>query len=388
MNSLRKLALGTLFAAAAGLGSLASAEEPVKIGLITTLSGPAGYIGETTRDGFMLAVEDGKLGGVPVEVLVEDDMLSPGQGRQIADKLLYDDGVSFMTGIIFSNVAGAVVPDVVANEVIYVSSNAGPSTLAGAGCNPNYFVVSWQNDTLHEVPGKMATAEGYKSAFIMAPNYQAGKDALTGFKRGYEGEVVGEVYTQLDQVDFASEIAQIRAAKPDMIYQFLPGALGITFLKQFFQSGLEGIDMMVPEALDAVQLQAIGDAVIGMKQATHWAVNLEGPANEKFIAAWKAVYGDRPATTYTEQAYTAALAIASALEATDGDVSDKAALREAIAKADFESPRGKFAFGSNQHPVMDWYAAEVVAGDTGPVIMAGDIVATDQGDVYAAECSM
>lgn len=386
MTSLGTLALTTALTAVAATAALA--EDPVKIGMITTLSGPAGYIGEQMRDGFMLAIEEGMLGGVEVEVLVEDDQLNPGHGRQIADAMVYDEEVRIMTGIIFSNVAGAVVPDVVSNDVIYVSPNAGPSTLAGADCHPNYFVVSWQNDTLHEVPGMLATKKGYETAFLMAPNYQAGKDALVGFMRGFEGEAVGEVYTQLDQVDFASEIAQIRAAAPDVLYQFLPGGLGINFLKQLDQAGLEGIDLILPEPVDGVMIGAIGDAVIGMTQATHWAPNFDNPASAAFVAAWAAAHGDRPVATYAEQGYTAALAIGSALAATGGDVSDPVALREAIAMADFESPRGDFAFGANQHPVMDWYEAEIVAGDAGPMIVAGEIIAEDVGDVYAAECKM
>lgn len=386
MTLLRTLALTTALTAVTTTAALAA--DPVKVGMITTLSGPAGYIGEQMRDGFMLAIEDGMLGGVEVEILIEDDQLNPGHGRQIADAMVYDEEVKIMTGIIFSNVAGAVVPDVVSNDVIYISPNAGPSTLAGKACDPNYFVVSWQNDTLHEVPGMLATKKGYEKAFLMAPNYQAGKDALVGFMRGFEGEAVGELYTQLDQVDFAPEIAQIRAAKPDVLYQFLPGALGINFLKQYDQAGLEGIDMVLPEPVDAVMIGAIGEAVIGLTEATHWAPNFDNPASTAFVAAWADAYGERPLTAYAEQGYTAALAIASGLLATGGDVSDVVALRDAIALADFESPRGDFAFGANQHPIMDWYEAKIVAGDTGPQIIAGDLIAEDVGDVYAAECSM
>lgn len=386
MTTLRSLALTTALTAVTTTAALAA--DPVKIGMITTLSGPAGYIGEQMRDGFLLAIEDGMLGGVEVEVLVEDDQLNPGHGRQIADAMVYDEDVKIMTGIIFSNVAGAVVPDVVGNDVIYISPNAGPSTLAGEACDPNYFVVSWQNDTLHEVPGMLATQKGYEKAFLMAPNYQAGKDALVGFMRGFEGEAVGEVYTQLDQVDFAPEIAQIRAAAPDVLYQFLPGGLGINFLKQYDQAGIEGIEMVLPEPVDAVMIGAIGDPVVGLTTATHWASNLDNPASKAFVASWAEIYGDRPVAAYAEQGYTAALAIASALSATGGDVSDATALREAIALANFESPRGDFAFGTNQHPIMDWYEGKIVAGENGPMIVAGDVIAEDVGDVYAAECKM
>jgi branched-chain amino acid transport system substrate-binding protein len=213
----------------------------VKIGMITTLSGPGGYIGEQIRDAMQLAIdlEGGKLGGVEVELVVEDDGLKPGNGLQIAQKYLNDDGIKLLTGIVFSNVAGATVPEVVDSGAIYISPNAGPSNLAGEGCHENYFVVSWQNDSLHEATGAAAKALGYTKAVALAPNYQAGQDAIAGFKRLFEGEVT-EIYTQLDQTDFASEMAQIRAAAPEVVFQFHPGGLGIAFLKQYAQSGLWG----------------------------------------------------------------------------------------------------------------------------------------------------
>jgi branched-chain amino acid transport system substrate-binding protein len=217
------IALSTVFAVPA------IAQEPVKIGLITTLSGPGGYIGADIRDGFLLAVEmeGGKLGGVPVQVIVEDDGFKPGQGKQIADKFLKTEKIKLFTGIVFSNIAGATVPDILDADAIYVSPNAAPSNFAGKECHKSYYVVSWQNDSLHESAGQNVTNLGYKRAFILAPNYQAGKDALAGFKRLFKGEVVGEAYTRLDQTDYAPEMAQIRATKPDVVFQFHPGGLGI-----------------------------------------------------------------------------------------------------------------------------------------------------------------
>lgn len=228
-----------LAASVAALAALpAFAADPVKIGMITTLSGPAGYLGQDIRDGFKLAMEDGKLGGVPVELVVEDDGLKPGQGKQIAERFLSENGIKLFTGIVFSNVAGATIPDIVDSGAFYISPNAAPSNLAGKECNENYFVVSWQNDSLHESAGQNATNLGYKKAFVLAPNYQAGKDAIAGFKRYFKGEIAGEIYTRLDQTDFAAELAQVRAAKPDVVFQFHPGGLGITFLRQYEQSGL------------------------------------------------------------------------------------------------------------------------------------------------------
>ncbi|AMS42891.1 ABC transporter substrate-binding protein [Aminobacter aminovorans] len=368
----------------------AMAADPVKIGMITTLSGPAGYLGQDIRDGFMLALEEGKLGGVPVELVVEDDGLKPGQGKQIAERFMGEQGIKLFTGIVFSNVAGATVPDIVDNDAFYVSPNAAPSNMAGKECNPNYFVVSWQNDSLHESAGQNATNLGYKKAFVLAPNYQAGKDAIAGFKRYFKGEIAGEIYTRLDQTDFAAELAQVRAAKPDVVFQFHPGGLGITFLRQYEQSGLmKEIPMVVAEpSMDGVTLAAVGDAAIGLNVTSHWNADFDNAANKKFMDAWNKAY-DRPVTYYASQGYDAALAYASALKATGGSLDDADAFRDALRKADFESVRGKFAFGPNQHPVQNWYALKVEKGDDGkPMLKTVGEVLKDHGDAYAAECKM
>lgn len=385
---LRGLLLGIAATLAA---STALAQQPVKIGMITTLSGPGGYLGQDIRDAFKLAIdmEGGKLGGVPVELVVEDDALKPGQGKQIAEKMLKTDGIKIMTGIVFSNVAGATVPDIVDSGALYVSPNAAPSNFAGKECNENYFVVAWQNDSLHESAGQYATNLGYKKAFILAPNYQAGKDALTGFKRLFKGEIAGEVYTRLDQTDFAPEMAQIRSANPDVVFQFHPGGLGIAFLRQYQQAGLLGkIPMVLAEpSLDATTLKAVGDAAVGLSVTAHWNTDFDNAANKKFVEAWTKAYNRVP-TYYASQGYDTALAIASALKATGGKT-DVPALRTALAKADFQSVRGAFKFGKNQHPVQDWYALKSEKGADGtPVLKTVGKVLSNHTDVYAKDCKL
>lgn len=372
------------------LSTLPGWAEAVKIGVITTLSGPPGYIGEQIRDAMALAVEQGggKLGGVEVELVVEDDALNPGNGRQIAEKYVNDMGIKLVTGIIFSNVAGAVVPDVVDNGAFYISPNAGPSNLAGAGCHENYFVASWQNDSLHEASGAAAKALGYRRAVALAPNYQAGKDAIAGFKRLFEGEVE-EIFTQLDQTDFASEMARIRAANPEVVFQFHPGGLGIAFLKQYQQAGLLGqIPMVLSEpSIDGVILNAVGEAAVGIKGTTHWNEDFDNPASKAFVEAWRAKHGDRPITYYAQQAWDTALLIGSALAKATPDDAD--GFREALRAADFESTRGAFQWGPNQHPVQNWYMVDIVAGAGGkPTAVTGDLLREMVGDVYADQCKM
>jgi branched-chain amino acid transport system substrate-binding protein len=370
----------------------AFAQEPVKIGVVTTLSGPGGYLGQDVRDGLKLAIdmEGGKLGGVPVELVVEDDAGKPANGRQIAERFMGDESIKLITGIIFSNVAGAVVPDIVDNGGIYISPNAAPSNMAGSECNDGYFVTSWQNDALHEASGLAAKELGYKRAFILAPNYQAGKDALNGFKRTFGGEVIGEIFTQLDQTDYSAEMAQIRAAKPDVVFQSHSGGLGIAFLRQYQQAGLLGqIPMILSEpSSDAVVLRSVGDAAIGLKVTSHWSPDFDNEASKELVSKWKDAYPSRPLTYYGTQGFDTARLIASALKSTGG-LDDVEEVKAALKKADFKSVRGNFSFGPNQHPVQDWFLLEVVKGDDGqPTTKTVRKLVEGYGDSYAKDCRM
>ncbi|MYG25561.1 MAG: ABC transporter substrate-binding protein, partial [Boseongicola sp. SB0677_bin_26] len=338
----------------------AALAEEVKIGMITTLSGPAGYLGQDVRDGFMLAIaeEGGMLGGVKVEVLVEDDGLKPENGRAIAERFLERDEVEIMTGVIFSNISPVVAPLTLRAGRFYITPNSAPSQFAGKNCHENYFAVAWQNDSLHESAGLNATAQGYGNAFVLAPNYQAGKDAIAGFKRYFGGEIVGEVYTQLGQTDYAAEIARIRAAGPEMVFQFLPGGMGINFAKQYDQAGMNAEVPMVLAApsSDINILRAVGESMVGVSSSSHWNHDLENEANQAFLAGFEAEYG-RPPTVYASQGYDTAKLIASALMKTGGKVTeDMDGFRSALKAADFDSVRGAFAFNTNNHPIQNWYA--------------------------------
>jgi branched-chain amino acid transport system substrate-binding protein len=371
--------------------SLLRAQSAVRIGLITTLSGPGGYIGADIRDAFNLAVdmEGGKLGGVPVQVVVEDDGFRPGQGKTVAERMLRNDGIKLLTGIVFSNILGATLPDILDADAIYVSPNASPSNFAGKECHKNFYSIAWQNDTLHESAGQVAKELGHKRAFILAPNYQAGQDALAGFKRMFGGTIVGEQYTRLDQTDYAAEMAAIRAANPDVVFQFHPGGLGIAFLRQYAQAGLIGRVPMVVAApsLDHTTLKAVGDVADGLWVSSHWNVDFDNAANKKFMAGFTQKHNRTP-TYYASQSYDTALAIAAALRQTKGDIKPDA-FRTAMVKADFASVRGAFKFGPNQHPIQDWYALKAGKAASGEMeIVTQRKVLTAHGDIYAAQCKL
>jgi len=365
--------------------------EPIKIGMITTLSGGGSGLGIAVRDGFKLAIdqEGGSLGGYPVELMTQDDARKPDKAKQIADRFMKKDNVQIMTGIIWSNLAITVVPKVVREGVFYVSPNAGPSLLAGKGCHENYFNVAWQNDNLHEAMGQYVKDKNFKKVFILAPNYPAGKDSLRGFKRFYKGKPVAEVYTKLGQKDYAAEIATIRSAKPDAVFFFLPGGMGISFIKQYNQAGLtKEIPLFGPAfSFDQTILSAVGNAALGVMNSSQWNKDINNPANKRFVVDFKKAYGRLP-SLYASQGYDAARLIASAIKAVDGDMSKQEAFREALRKADFDSVRGPFKFGPNHHPVQDIYIREVVIEEG---VLTNRIVTrafTEHSDAYVGECKM
>ena len=380
-RGLRNLALA-MAGLLVGLGSAQA--ENLKIGMITTLSGGGSSLGIDVRDGFLLAVK--RAGVNDVEVIVEDDARKPDLAKQIADKFIQRDKVDILTGIIWSNLAMAVVPASVRQGVFYISPNAGPSALAGKGCHENYFNVAWQNDNLHEAMGGYVQSNGYKKSFILAPNYPAGKDALTGFKRYYKGDLAGEIYTKLGQNDYAAEIAQIREAKPDSIFFFLPGGMGIAFMKQLAQSGLD-VPVFGPAfSFDQGILKAVGDAALGVKNTSQWSKDIDNAANKAFVEAFQAEYARLP-SLYASQGYDAANLILSA-RAKAGGTGDVAAFRRALQAADFASVRGAFKFADNHHPIQDIYVREVVQeGDvlTNKIVGVG---LSDHANAYVADCKM
>ncbi len=357
------------------------AAEGLKVGMITTLSGGGAGLGIDVRDGFMLAVSQADR--KDIEVVIEDDQRKPDIAVQLADKMIQSEKVDVLTGIIWSNLAMAVVPAAVAQGKFYLSPNAGPSVLAGKGCNPNYFNVAWQNDNLHEAGGAYANTAGLKNSFILAPNYPAGQDALTGYKRMYEGELAGELFTKLGQTDYASEIAQIRASGADSVYFFLPGGMGISFLKQYADSGLD-IPVVGPAfSFDQGILQAVGDAALGVVNTSQWNKDIDNATNAQFVKTFQEAYGRLP-SLYASQGFDTANLLMSAMDV--ADVSDADAFRSALQAADFDSTRGDFKFGSNNHPVQDIYVREVIKeGD----VFTNKIIGTalsDHADVYAADC--
>jgi len=374
------------------IGGAAIAADRVKIGFIATLSGPAAGLGEDMLEGFTLGMDhlNGKLGGLTVDLIIGDDQLKPDVGIQTAAKMIEKDNVDIITGIVFSNVMMAVAKPITDAGVLLISSNAGPSHLAGKGCLPNLFTVSWQNDQTHAAMGKAINDMGVKRLYLMAPNYQAGKDALAGAKSYFTGEIVGEVYTKINQPDYAAELAQMKNVNPDALFVFYPGGMGINFIKQYAQAGLKDQIPLYTTAFttDQSSLVAMGDAALGIVNASFWSHDLDNPVNKQFVQDYKAKYRRMP-SLFAAQAYDAALLIDSAIKQVGGNLADKDALRQAFKKADFNSVRGKFAFNNNHFPIQNFYTRKVVKLEDGTLTNTIEkTVFVDHADAYAGDCPM
>jgi branched-chain amino acid transport system substrate-binding protein len=379
MTPIRTAALAAL---TLGAASVAKADD-LTVGMITTLSGGGAGLGVDVRDGFQLALD--MAGDHGIRLVIEDDAQRPELAVQIAERMIQSERADILTGIIWSNLAMAVVPSTVAQDIFYLSPNAGPSALAGANCHPNYFNVAWQNDMLHEAAGQHANELGYENTFIMAPNYPAGTDALTGFKRYYEGELAGELFTQVGQTDYAAEIAEIRASGADSVFIFLPGGMGISFMRQYEGSGVDLPIISAGFSFDQDVLPAMGEAALGVINTSQWSPDLDNDANAEFVAAFEDAY-DRLPSLYASQGFDTANLILSAMAA--ADVSDMDAFREALRAAEFTSVRGSFEFADNHHPVQTVYVREVVEEDG---VLTNRIIGTafeEHRDVHGENCSM
>ncbi len=392
MNGLKKRTTGlaAAFALSTALGGAALAED-IKVGMVVTLSGPPAALGQQIVDGFQLALEKsgGSLGGQKIELLIEDDELKPDIALLKAKELVEKDQVDFVVGTVFSNMLQAIFKPVVTSETFLISPNAGPSTFAGRNCNPYFFVTSYQNNQNAEVSGMIANAEGFKNAFAMVPNYQAGRDNMEGFKKTFEGTVTDEVFTPLGHQDFSAELARISTSGADGIFTFMPGGMGVRLVKQFDAAGLkDNMKFLSVFTTDETTLPGQKDTAVGFLSAGAWAPDMDNPANSEFVSSFEEKYGYVPGS-YAAQAYDAANLIASALEKTGGDVSDKDAVRDALKAAEFVSVRGDFAFNNNHYPIQDFYKLQVAKRDDGKFWTTSQgLIVEDYEDSFHTECKM
>jgi branched-chain amino acid transport system substrate-binding protein len=389
----------TLLAAAGMLAaSPALAADKVKIGFVTTITTPAGVIGKDMVDAVNLAMEDigGKMGGLPVELIVEDDGFKPAIGKQKTDKLVKQDDVDFVAGFIWSHVLLASRKSALDADKFLISANAGPSQIAGELCHENFFSTSWQNDQTPMAMGEVLNQKGVKSLYVMAPNYAAGKNMVAGVERTFKGKIVGKDLTKWGkdaQLDFSAELAKAKASGAEGIFVFYPGKAGGAFIKQYEQAGLQGqIPLYSVFTVDSIALPKLQGAgmkgVLGSTMTQFWAPDLDNAQNKKFVSGFKKKYGRYP-SFYAAQSYDSIFLIKSAVEAVGGDLANMDGMRAAMASAKFPSVRGAFSYGNNHFPVQNFYSREVVVDSDGVWTTAvRDVVLKDHQDVYAKDCKM
>jgi branched-chain amino acid transport system substrate-binding protein len=373
-------------------GPAGAQEKTVKIGFISTFSGPPAAIGNDMRNSFELGLDHlgRKLGGLPVEVIYEDDQLKPEVGVQKTQKLIESDKVDFVVGYIWSNVILASLKPLVDSKTMTVVTNAGASQLSGELCSPYVFSTSWNNDQTPQAMGLYMNQKGIKKAFLIGPNYAAGRDMLAGVRLTYKGEVAGQEMTRWpDQLDFSAELSKARAAQPDAIFAFYPGGAGVQFVTQYAQSGLKGqIPLYTVFTIDELSIPRLKDLAVGIPGAQEWVNDLPNETNKKFVADYIAKYKSRP-SFYGAQTYDAAALIDSAVKAVKGDLSKKDEMRQEMEKADFKSVRGSFKFGNNHIPIQNFYLQDVVKNAEGDYVLhtVATIVENDQ-DRFHDRCPM
>lgn len=381
-----------VLAAAATLAGAGAARADITIGFSGVLSGPQAALGQDQYDGLMLGIEQlgGSLGGQKAVVLREDDQLKPDVGAQIVQKFIERDKVDAVVGLGFSNVLMAELRRIKDSGVVAISTNAGPAPIAGRMCLPNLFVLGWQNDSMSEAMGQYVKDQGYRRAYLMSSNYQAGKDKLAGFKRFYGAEPADEIYTQLGQLDYSAEISRMSAASPDALFVFYTGGVGVNFVRQLRQAGLmEKLPFFSESLIDSNTLAALKEQAVGAIYGTPWATTLDNPKNRKFVETFQAKYGRLP-SEYAAAGYDAAFLLDEAVRKLDGKLGDSKALAAAVkaAGATFPSVRGKFAFNTNNMPVQNFYAYQVVKEAGGVGVKQLATVFRDHKDAYAADCKM
>jgi branched-chain amino acid transport system substrate-binding protein len=373
-------------------GSAVAQQKSVKIGFVSTFSGPTAVIGNDMKNSFELALDHmgRRMGGLPVEMIYEDDQQKPEVGLQKTQKLIESDKVNFIVGYIWSNVLLASIKPAVDSRTFLISANAGPSQIAGELCSPFFFSTSWQNDQTPQAMGEYMNQKGVKSVYLIGPNYAAGKDMLNGVRATFKGEIVGDELTRWpDQLDFSAELSNARAKKPGAIFVFYPGAAGVQFLNQYTQAGLSGqIPLYTAFTIDETTLPLQKDLALGVLGAQEWVNDLPNDANRKFVADFRAKYKHGP-SFYGAQSYDAANLVASAVTAVKGDLAKKDAMREEMRKADFASVRGAFKYGNNHFPIQNFYLQEVVKGADGELALktTATIVTSNQ-DKFHDRCPM
>lgn len=387
---MKKKLMVALSAAAMAVSAAAVQAEDIKIGYVNTFSGPSGVLGKHYRDAFDLAIEElgGKMAGKTVVVEYADDQLKPDISKSVVERLIERDEVDLIAGFNFSNVILAAMDTVVKdNDMLLIGSNPGPSILAGEQCHPNFFNIGQQNDGASEALGRYLTREKVPTAYAIAPNYQAGRDMIGGFKHGYDGEVVGEMFTQMGQTDFSTEISQIRAARPAAVFAFMPGGNGINFVKQWAQAGMIGrIPLYSVYTVDHSTLPAIGEAAVGTMGVSQYVEDLDNPTNKAFVEAFVKRNGYKP-SEYAAEGYDTAMLINSAVVAVDGNVDDKEGMRKALKKADFKSVRGDISFNTNQMPIQNYYLREAVKLPDGTLgFVTKEVAVEAYKDRYAGQC--
>ncbi|MFW8635998.1 ABC transporter substrate-binding protein [Cribrihabitans pelagius] len=354
---------------ATSLAVPATAGENVKVGLLLPFSGVYAALGNDIEAGFSLALEQfGDEAGASFEVVREDTEVKPPVALGKAKKLILQDKVDVMAGIVSSGVLGAVRDMVHGAGVPLIVANAGNDEATGANCSPFITRMSFSNGQVNRPMGQWMHDQGIRKVYTLAPDYAAGRQMIGGFVETFTaagGEIVGQEFTPFQKTqDFGPYLAQAKASGAEAVFVFYAGGEAISFVKQYDSFGLKADLPLYGSGFltSPLYVNAEGPAAEGVITALHYVPTIENAANAAFVEAFTARTGRVP-SEYAVHGYDAGRALIEAVKTGAGGRAD---LANALRQVSFDGPRGKLAIdAATNNVIQPVYVYETVAGAEG-----------------------
>ena len=333
--------------------------EPIKIGVVLPYTGVYAELGVSITQGMklVLARENDRVAGRKILMVQEDDEMKPPVGIRKMEKLIDSDKIDILTGPVHSGILMGMRDKVHNSKTILIVSNAGADAISRERCSRWIFRTSFSNWQPCQPMGDWVARNVAKDVFLTAPNYQAGKDMMNAFKETFVpagGKVVDEDYPKLGETDYAPYLTKIRQSKAKAVFAFFSGTDAVNFVKQYDQFGLKKTTKLTGAGFltEPDVLPAQGQSALGIITGHFYSPLLENPTNKKFVKDFRGLYGGKVPDGFACQGYDTAEVIVRALRAVNGNTQDKDKLVDAIAKVEFESPRGHFRFDPKTHNVI------------------------------------
>jgi branched-chain amino acid transport system substrate-binding protein len=331
---------------------------PIRIGVLLPYSGVYAVLGESITQAMELVFghENWTVAGRKIELVKEDTEAKPPVGVRKAQKLIESDKVDILTGPVHSGVLAGIRDMVHGSKTILVVSNAGADQISRERCSRWIFRTSFSNWQPCQPMGGWVAKNVSKEVFQIAPNYQAGKDMMAAFRETFlpaGGKVIAEDYPKLGETDYAPYLTKIRQSGAKAVFAFFSGSDAVNFVKQYDQFGLKQSVRLTGAGFltEPDVLPAQGKTALGILTGHFYTPLLDNPVNQRFVKEFREKF-NKSTDGFACQGYDTAEVIVRALKTVSGNTQDRAKLAEAIAKVEFDSPRGRFRFDPKTQNVI------------------------------------